>query len=445
MSNLSYKDIAFEKRNSSDNLTALYKESSINSEDEKMSKLIEDVQEHIAKDHSELISEIRSGKKNRDVLENIIDEFISTHGSNLGVAEKKNTVTKLVDVMVGWERLQPLIDDETISDIFTNEDLEVIKRVNGKDILTNISFKTDEELEQLVKNLAIRTGEKINRDKCDFDGFDLVTNIRITAAIYGSSVRKGEVVRKPYITLRKYKAKDFKAKDFIENETFNEEILNFYKEYAEDSTFVIVGEPEAGKSTHLDFIQSLKDPMRRTIRIEEEPELKTKYKNSVSFVERKVSGEETRLKYDMAEFAKIATRLSGKDVVIGEVRGKEAWYLFRLLDMGYRASYSIHGDSCEGAIEQTAFLMSLENSNLTYTQLRRKICSSLNFITLLSTRKLLDIAEVVGYDDKLDKPILNYIFQIKIEDGKFYWKKGSVSEEYSEKVKLRKLLKERRV
>lgn len=440
---MKYTDIAYKNRNVLK--VSDFEDDSNNNEKEILQNLVSEVQQHLAKEHENILYEVQQGNKEKAALETIIDEFISKKQSLSGLSQKE-AIKKIIDILVGWERLQPLIDDPNITDIFTNEDLEVIKRVNGKDKVTNISFESDKVLEQYIKNLAQKANEKINYDKCTMDGFDPVSNVRIQAGIYGSAVRKGEVVRKPYLTLRKYVAKEYSEEDFIENGTLNREIANFYKEYIEDATFMIVGEPEAGKSTHLDYLQKLKDPMRRTIRIEEEPELSTHYKNSVSFIERKISGEEVRVSYDMAEFAKISTRLSGKDVVIGEVRGKEAWYLFRLLDMGYRGSYSIHGDSCQGGLEQTAFLMSLENPNLTYTQIMRKICRSVDFATYVSSRKVIDIAEVQGYDAVNDKPILNYIFSLELdENNQFYWKIGQVSPDFKKKIELRKKLKERSV
>lgn len=443
MGSLAYKNVAYDKKNSK-TLSDFQENIEDESPKKQIEELIEEIHEYIANEHPELIDEIMAGKKDKSVLEKVLDDFVAKSNKGQGLTQK-NIVKKLADEIVGWERLQPLIDDDEITNIFTNEDLEVVKRVRGEDVLTNIRFDSDDELETFIKNIAVRTGEKINRDKCLMDGFDKINNIRIQAGIYGSPVRKGEVVLKPYIVLRKYPASNFKEEDFIENGTFSKEIADTYREIVEDSTIVIVGEPDAGKSTHLDYIQSLKDAMRRTIKIEEEAELKFKNKNSVSFEVRKTSGEEKRTKYDMAEFAKTATRLAGKDVIIGEVRDQSAWYLFRLIDMGYRAMYSIHGGNCRAGLEQTEFLMSLSNPNMTYAQIMAKICESVDFVVYMSQRKVIDIAEVVGFDKEQEAPKLNYIYQLKVgEDGEFYWKKGEISKEFREKLELRKKLKKRR-
>lgn len=443
MPTVSYKDISYERHNVK--TIADFQEIDKNEETERFNQLINEIQTYIAKEHDDIIREIRLGKKKKETLTEIIESYLSTRQLSTTLTLKE-TINKIVDVMVGWERLQPLMDDDSVSEIFTNEELQVIKRVGRQDILTNISFESDEVLTQFIKNVAIRTGDKINHDKCIMDGFDFVNNVRINAGIYGSAVRTGEVVRKPYIVIRKYIAKDFERKDFIENGTFDEEIANFFDEYVEDAPFMIIGEPGAGKSTILDYIQKLKDPMRRTIRIEEEPESNTKFKNSVSFIERRVTGEEVRVKYDMAEFSKIAARLSGKDVFVGEVRDKAAWYLYRLADMGYILSYSIHGSSCEAGIYQTVFLMLLENPNMTFNQLMAKVCDASKFLVYVSQQKIVDVAEVTGYDPELGKPKLNYIFRLKInENGDFYWKKGKVSDTYSEQLRIKKKLRERRV
>lgn len=448
MSQMNFKEIAYNNKNNR-KLSDFTKKGDNSSTKDVINQLIDEIQEYVSEENkdSNIIYEIQTGKKEKKVLENIIDDFLSQNEKAQGFP-KEQIKKKIVDVMVGWERLQPLIEsDEKITEISTNEDLEVIKRIKGQDILTNISFESDEELEQFIKNISIRTGEKINRDKCIMDGYDPVYNIRINAGIYGSPIRKGEVVRKPYFTLRLFPKKQLTADDLIRNGTFNTSIYKFFKEIVEDSTIVIVGEPEAGKTTLLDILQGLKDKMRRTIIIQEEPELKNKNKNSVSFVTRKkASDEDNRKTYDMAEFAKIATRLAGKDVVIGEVRDKEAWWLYRLIDMGYKAIYTIHGSSCKGGLEQTQFLMSLVNPNMTYSQLMKKVCDSIDFVIYISNKKVIDIAEVRGYDRENEEPSLNYIFRLRTDkNNDFYWKEGSISEEFKEQLKLRKKLKERRV
>lgn len=445
MSNaVDYKRIAFSNKRGK-NISDFEENPLLDNSKKIKAELMEEIHHLIASDYKDLIDEILLGKKDRTILENIIDDFININSIDIGMKDK-NLVKSMVDVMVGWERLQPLIEDPEITNIFTNEDLEVLKRVRGKDIITNIKFDTDEELEQFIKNMAIRTGEKINRDKCTMEGVDKVSHIRIQAGIYGSQVRKGEVVRKPFFALRKFPASNFGEKDFIDNETFNEDILKFYDEILEFATIVVVGAPDAGKTTHLDFLQSRKDPMRRVIRIEEDAESSFKSKNSVSFEVRKISSEDKRHKYDMATFTKLATRLAGKDVFVGEARDEEAWFLYRLIDMGYLAVYSVHGKSCRGGLEQTVFLMSLADHNLTYTQLMSKVCDSVDIVVYMDQRKVVDIAEVKGYDFEKAEPILNYIFRLNIdENGNFYWEKGSLSDNFKEGLELRKKLKERSV
>lgn len=406
--------------------------------------LHDEIANYINQNFPDLISNIISGKQNREDLERIIEEQIDKSELTKG-RSRAELIKNQVDEILGWGKLQPLIDEGNITDIFTNQDLKVIKRVAGKDIMTNISFESDEELETYIKNIMIRTGEVINRDKCITEAYDHIYNVRIQAGIYGSQVRR-EVVSRPFLTLRLYPAMNFTEKDFLRNETFNEEILEFYKQYVKDSTVVISGQPGAGKSAQIDFILSLDDPMRRLILIEEEAELRYRGQNSISFVVRKGGRDDLRTKYDLAEFAKVATRLAGAKVAVGEVRGKEAWYIQRLIDMGYDAIFSVHGGNARSAIYQTAWLMTLHSSDMSIHEYEAHLCNSIDFVIHMDRKKIVEIAEVIGYDKDKKEPILNKIFELSLDENEnFYWKKGSLSQEFLAKRKLRNKLKERAV
>lgn len=407
--------------------------------------LYDQIVTEINTNNPELISDIIKGKKGRDLLEKIIGEVIDKSEHTVGFA-KAELIQEQIDQILGWGKLQPLISNqEGITNIFTNSKLEVIKRVKGKDIKTNIKFDSDEEIERFIRNIMIRTGETINRDKCTAEAYDHLYNVRIQAAIYGSPTRK-EVVKRPNLVLRLYPASNFTKEDFIKNETMSQEISKFLEEYTLDSTTVIAGQPDAGKSTIMDLILNFDDTMKRTIVIEEEAESKFESDNSIFFEERKGGREDLRIKYDMAEFAKICTRLAGKKVVIHEVRGKEAWFLKRLIDMGYTALYTIHAESCEKALEQTAWLMSLNDIKMSDDKIIKSLTKSIKFIIYVEQRKIIDIAEVIGYDDVKQEPKLNYIFKLNInEQGELYWEQGKLSPEFQKQVAIKRKLAEREV
>lgn len=419
-----------------------------NHEDE-IKKLINDFQEYLSQEHDTLVEEILLGKKNKEKLEKVLIDWILEADNEISKGYlKERLAKKLIDNIVGWGKLQPLIDDKMVTNIFTNEKLEVIKRVKGEDIKTGLRFQDEEELEIYIKSVMIRTKQKIGRDICIKDAMDHIHRVRVNAAISGSTIKQ-EVVRKPYLALRTYRVQEFNKSYFIENGTFSNEIASFIQEHLLDANVIIVGEPDAGKTTLIEYILNLKkeiDPMRRVIRMEEEAELGFELENSVSFFERKVSEDDLRKKYDLAEFARQATRLAGRDVVIGEVRGGEAWYLSRLLDMGYKGIASVHGSSAMSAIYQLAFLMSLEATNVRMDLLIQRVCETIDFIIYISNKKIVSIAGEIKYDLKANSPKFKDIFKLQIDkEGMFFYEEQPLSEEYQNERKIREALKERKV
>jgi Flp pilus assembly CpaF family ATPase len=422
--------------------------SSESDKDVGIKKIIDDLQGFLSENHDALVEEILLGKKDKSKLESVISDWLSENDTGEHGYLKDTLTKKLIDNIVGWGKLQPLIDDPKVTNIFTNENLEVLKRIGGEDFKTNIRFEDEEELEIYIKSVMIRTKQKIGRDICIQDAMDHIHNVRIVAGISGSAIKQ-EVVRKPFIALRTYRVEDFDREFFIQNGTFSREIADFIEKYLLDANVIIVGEPDAGKTTLIEYLWNLKnkvDPMRRVIRMEEEAELGFKAENSVSFFERKTSADDIRKKYDLAEFARTATRLAGKDVVIGEVRGGEAWWLTRLLDMGYKGAASVHGSSPQSAIDQLAFLMSLEASNVRMDMLVQRVCKTVDFIVHVSQKTIVSIAGEIDYDYEKLKPTMKHIFQLEVgEDGNFHYAYTPLSDEYEKSRKLRLALKAKKV
>lgn len=441
-----YREIAYEAQNLS-RIGAFFEVEEVD-QDVQIKKLIDDLQEYLVKDHEKLVENIIFGKQDKSKLEDVIDKWLSEQKTEGFL--KEPLAKKIVDSIIGWGKLQELVDDPSVTDIFTNEQLEVIKKVRGKHVLTNISFESNTELETFIKGIMIRTGRKINHNHCIEDGMDDIHHIRVSAGISGSPIRK-EVVRAPYLALRGYRVQDYSTEFFVKNETFNNEIDSFFKQYVLDSNCFIVGEPSAGKSTLLEYLEKeliKRDPLRRIIRIEEEPELAFESRNSVSFMERKSAGgdDDVRKQYSMADFGKAATRLAADDFIIGEVRGEEAWQLLRLLNLGLRAKYTIHGDSVAEGIHQTVFLMGLAETNAKPEHLMKRVCDSIDFGIFVSHRKVVTVAEVIGYNPVLNEPVINPIFDLELDDdGNMRWAKGELSESFKKRFALKAALKAREV
>lgn len=416
----------------------------------KLKELKNDLYDHLDEKYELLIENIVLKKEKINKLESAINDWLLTQKSEtLKGFEHEGLVKKLCEQIVGWGKIHELIERPDVTDIFTNEKLEVIKRISGEDIKTNMRFDSDEEIKEYIDAILLRNGKKIDNNECVADTMDHLYGVRINAAIYGDPIRKS-VVRSPYITLRNFKGRKFQKEFFIKNGTFSDEIHQFFEEVILYSNMLIIGESGAGKTTLLEYIMHLKkklEPMRRTIIIQEEDELKIQLENSVSFTVRKNSGkDDARIPYEMAEFAKIATRLAGKEVIIGETRGAEAWFLLRLLMMGYFATTTAHAGSIEEGIEMIAFLCYLADINIPYELLVKKICRSFNFVIYVSNKKIIDIAEITGYNDEKKEVEYKHLFQLDIDDdGNFKWNKNDISETFRKKLRLQRKLAERRV
>lgn len=415
--------------------------------EDELSTILAELNSHIKNEDPTIIDRIRRKEKSTDALEIIIDDFLSKtdYLSTYAITAEK-LKKEIIDHLIGWGKLQELIDDPEVTEIFTNEDLEVVKRVKSKDYMTNLKFESVEELEKYINFLTIRVGGKLNRDKCTDSMFDELYDMRIEAAINGHVTKKHAVVSVPNLTLRKYQTRNFTEEDFLKNGTFTKQIAEFFEKYTEDSSILVTGAPEHGKTTITEFIQKKKDPMRRLIRIQDEPESNVKSKNSVTYSPRKLGDEDTRKAYGFSEFSSIAKRQSGKDLYVLETRGSEANDIIGLSDVGYNLLTSCHGHSIRSGLENFEHLAFISNTTFTHEQMLKKICSMFTFVVYVERKKIVEIAEIIGYDREKDHIDINMLFKLKLdENGEFYYETNPLTNEFMERYELSQKLKERRV
>jgi len=392
---------------------------------EQVENIIQTITQKITTDYGDLVNQVSRGEKEVQVLENVVEKTIVDLGAGLGRAcSIRETVTKVMDSILGYGILQPYINDPEITDIFVNGPDNVYKRVKGEDIfIPEVHWKNNNHLEQYIRSVLVRCGRKIHSGIPLVDARDVKNKLRINAGI-------SPVAKIPYITFRKHTVYNFTLEDFLQNGTFTQEVLDFQQKAVEARlNLLIAGPTGSGKTTLLRFLaEQFIPPNQRVVVLEEEEELMLRLHNLVALEAKKKSGEEDT-SVEMEDMVRNALRMAMRRIILGELRGKEAFTLLRAFGTGHDGGLTtIHANDTYNAIEQLTVMMMYANQPLSYTQLKRIISQSVDLIIYIENYRVVEVTSVDGFDENKNDVILNPVFVTeRAEDGRLNCRFCSIS------------------
>jgi len=348
---------------------------------------------------------------------------------------------------IGLEKIEPLMHDEHIEDIScdgVNIPIYVVHRDPRFGTLkTNIVFDSKEELDNFVIKLAQRCGKDISVARPLLDGI-LPDYSRVQATLSTDIARKGS-----NFTIRKFSKEPFTPTKLILYNTIDIKIgayLWFAINYGR--SILISGGTATGKTSMLNAISLFEKPENKIVTIEDTAELRLPHPNWVPEVAREAISVEGRGGVSLFDLLKAALRQRPDRIIVGEVRGNEAFVLFQGMATGHPGMATIHAESMETLIDR----LTTPPINLPASLL--EILDIIVFLTRTRiknrfVRRVYQVVEIAGMDYKEKRPIVNVLFKwdpkkdnYKIAGKSVVLKKikdrfGLTAKEIEEEIKLR--------
>jgi len=374
---------------------------------EDVDNYIMQVTQKVTQEYSDLVNAVSRGEKDIDILENVVGKTILNMGMALG--EETSTdeaVKKVLDSILGYGVLQPYIKDPQITDIFINGPDNIYVRVNGKDVrVPEIRWKDNNHLEQYVRSVLIKCGRKIHSGIPLADARDTRNRLRVNAGI-------PPVAKTPYMAIRIHTVYHFTLEDFLDNGTFTDEVLKFIKKGVQARLNILIAGPTgSGKTTLLRFVtEEFIQHDQRVVVLEEEEELMLRLPNMVALEAKRKSGEDDT-NVEMDDMVKNSLRMAMRRIILGELRGKEAFTLLRAFGTGHDGGLTtVHANDTYNAIEQLAVMMMFAKAPLSYVQLKRIISQSIDLMIYIDNCRVTEITSVDGFDEESAEVILSPVF-----------------------------------
>lgn len=377
-------------------------------------------------------------EKSQDALINYLDKTSKILLNELGRKINEESYNRIFYYIyrdfVGLNEIEPLMQDFFIEDIECNginSPIYIVHRI-FRNLRTNVIFKDLKEIGGFVEKLAQRCGKYVSYASPLLDG-SLPDGSRVNATYTTDVSSKG-----PTFTIRKFTKIPWTPIQLIGMNTLSPEMLAYFWMLLEyKSNILITGGTGSGKTTMLNALAFFIPPEARVVSIEDTRELMLPRENWLPSVARTGMGVRGVGEIDLFALLKESFRQNPDYVIVGEVRGKEAFVLFQGMSSGHPSISTIHADSIDAVIKR----LETPPINLSPT-----LVNSLDAIAIMShavvkkkeTRRLRQVVEVVDVSPE-GVAVTNVPFMWDPKDDNFYFKTESkVFEKISERYGISK-------
>jgi pilus assembly protein CpaF len=303
--------------------------------------------------------------------------------------------------------IQALILDPEISEIMVNDTERIFIEKQGHIEAVEHVALSQKSLEVAVRNIARRLGDDISEEKPILDS-RLPDGSRVAAVLPPCSLN-GVV-----LTIRKFNAKHFAIEDLIASGTVTQEVAACLKSAVlTHQNVLIAGATGCGKTTLLNALSNLIPKHERVLVIEDTAEIQIDMPNLVRFEARREQSGIPAV--TIRELLKASLRHRPDRILLGEIRGAEAFDLLQLLNTGHSGTIStVHANSAAQAISRFTSCVLQSGVELPYRAIKSNIADSLSILVHLDRRPgrrfVSEVVEISGYNPELDRYDLKPLF-----------------------------------
>ena len=327
----------------------------------------------------------------------LIRSMITAEAVPLSSVERERMAQEIRDEIFGLGPLEPLLKDPTISDILVNRYNEVYIERAGKLEPTELSFRDEQHLMQIIDRIVSQVGRRVDESTPMVDA-RLPDGSRVHAIIPPVAIDG------PYLSIRRFGVDPVTARDMIENKTMMAPMLELLSATVEGRLNILIsGGTGAGKTTLLNVLSGYIPNSERVVTIEDAAELQLKRKH-VLRLETRPSNIEGKGAIRQRELVINSLRMRPDRIVVGEVRGEEAFDMLQAMNTGHEGSLTtVHANSQRDALSRIENMVSMANLSIPERAVRRQIASAIHAVVQVSrlsdgTRKVMTISEVTGMD-----------------------------------------------
>jgi pilus assembly protein CpaF len=338
-----------------------------------------------------------AGDSAREEVLILIRNSVNSEAVPLSFAEREQLSREILDEIFGLGPLEPLLKDPTISDILVNRFDRVYVERAGKLEITGLSFKDNQHLMQIIDRIVSRIGRRVDESSPMVDA-RLQDGSRVNAIIPPLALDGA------CLSIRRFGRDPITARNMLDNKTITEPMLEMLSAMVKGRlNLLISGGTGAGKTTVLNVLSGYIPNSERIVTIEDAAELQLKQEHVVR-LETRPPNIEGKGSVRMRQLVINSLRMRPDRIVVGEVRGEEAFDMLQAMNTGHEGSLTtVHANSPRDALARVENMVSMANLNIPERAIRQQISNAVHAVVQVArlsdgSRKVITISEVIGME-----------------------------------------------
>ena len=351
--------------------------------------------------HQKIVDELGSVEMDRRQLEEAVTHISSAAMDAEPVLvprfERTRIISEIIDEVLGLGPIEPLLKDDTVTEVMVNRYNQVYVERNGLLVLTDVHFRDDIHVMHIIEKIVSPLGRRIDESSPMVDA-RLPDGSRVNAIIPPLALTG------PALTIRKFSRDPFKVNDLIDMETLTQEMADLLKACVEGKlNIVISGGTGSGKTTTLNVLSSFIPADERIVTIEDAAELQLRQEHIVT-LEARPANIEGRGAVTIRDLVRNSLRMRPDRIVVGEVRSGEALDMLQAMNTGHEGSMTTgHANSPRDMVSRMETMVLMAGMELPVRAIREQISSAIDLVIQQSrlrdgSRKITHLTEVQGME-----------------------------------------------
>jgi pilus assembly protein CpaF len=346
----------------------------------------------------------------REAITQLLQQAYQSTRVQLATPVREQMFHDILDELLGFGPLQPLLDDPDISEVMVNGPKKIYIERKGKLTKTNVTFENDEQALRVIDRIILPLGRHVDADSPTVDA-RLPDGSRVNAVIHPCAIDG------PTITIRKFQKGKLTIDQLIGFGSITQSMADFVRACVISRFNVIIsGGTGSGKTTLLNVLSSFIPEDERIITIEDAAELKLQQDHVVR-LETKPPNTEGRNAVSIRDLVRNSLRMRPDRIIVGECRGGEALDMLQAMNTGHDGSMTtLHANTPRDAISRLETMCLMSGMDLPLRVIREQIASAIDLIVQQSrvkggARKVTSVTEVSGMEG--DTVVMTEIFKFE--------------------------------
>jgi len=354
----------------------------------------------------------------RTQIEELFDQILAEESIILSRAERQRLFESIVAEILGYGPIEPLLADESVTEIMVNGAKQIYVERGGKLVKTNAVFESDDHVLRIIDRIVAPLGRRVDESQPYVDA-RLPDGSRVNAIIPPLAING------PTLTIRKFSKKPLTIENLIQFGSITPEAVEFLRACVIARLNIVVsGGTGSGKTTLLNILSGFIPEDERIITVENAAELQLRQDHVVT-LESRPANIEGKGAVEIRDLVINCLRMRPDRIVVGECRGGEALDMLQAMNTGHDGSLTTaHANSPRDTIARLETMCLMAGMDLPVRAIREQIASAVDLIVQQArlrdgTRKVINITEVQGMEG--DVVVMQDIFQFEqtaFEGGK---------------------------